>query len=44
MAKCKKCTCGTQVQIGDEGEVVTISLAEYLDLLEYKAMYKQLEK
>lgn len=42
--KCSDCACGTQIEIGDNGEVVSISLTEYEALLEYKAMYKQLEK
>jgi hypothetical protein len=41
---CKDGHCGTQVEIGVNGEVVTISLAEYEELLEYKSKYKQLEK
>lgn len=32
--KCSDCSCGTQVEIGNNGEVVTISLAEYDALLE----------
>jgi hypothetical protein len=40
----QNCKCGKQIEIGDNGEVVTISLAEYEELLEYKEMYKQLEK
>ena len=32
--KCSDCVCGTQVEIGQNGEVVTISLAEYEELIE----------
>ena len=32
--KCLDCSCGTQIKIGDNGEVVTISLAEYEGLIE----------
>ena len=32
--KCSDYACGTQIEIGDNGEVVTISLTEYETLLE----------
>lgn len=32
--ECLDCSCGTQIEIGNNGEVVTISLAEYETLLE----------
>lgn len=32
----ENCKCGKQVQIGQNGEVVTISLSEYEDLIECK--------
>lgn len=40
----QNCKCSKQIQIGQNGEVVTISLKEYEELLEYKSMYKGLEK
>jgi hypothetical protein len=30
--KCTDCACGTQIEIGNNGEVVTISLTEYESL------------
>ena len=42
--KCSDCACGTQIEIGDNGEVVTISLAEYEALLEDRKLLINLTK
>ena len=42
--KCSDCTCGAQIQIGDNGEVVTISLSEYEALLEDREVLISLYK
>lgn len=45
MGECKQnCKCGKQIQIGQNGEVVTISLTEYEELLENNKRYKQYQK
>jgi len=42
--KCSDCACGTQVEIGQNGEVVTISLSEYEALLEDRKLLINLYK
>lgn len=42
--KCTDCKCGTQVEIGQSGEVVTISLTEYEALLEDRKLLINLYK
>jgi hypothetical protein len=42
--KCTDCKCGKQIEIGQNGEVVTISLVEYEDLLEDRKLLINLYK
>lgn len=44
VCECTDCACGTQIEIGDNGEVVTISLAEYETLLEDRKLLINLTK
>ena len=42
--KCSDCSCGTQIKIGDNGEVVNISLAEHEALQEDRKLLINLYK